>query len=260
MKQNNVELTKRFIYGFVCMSMILILSSCNKDNEADGGEIPPSSSLTLAKKEMRGVWMATVWELDWPQSVYDKEAQKKQYTDYLDTFVACNVNTVFVQVRPTADAFYDSPYESWSKSITGVAGKDPGYDVLGFMIGEAHQRGLEFHAWINPYRIATRAQTSASFPELDPKMDVAWIKEYDLIRMYNPALPEVQDRIADIVKDIITKYNVDGIHFDDYFYPDPASYSSLDDTDEYMMYGTEYATIEDFRRGNVDKVVKKYMM
>ncbi|MCD8078911.1 MAG: family 10 glycosylhydrolase [Bacteroides sp.] len=248
---------KRFTYGWMFMGIAFMMAACSHEDDNDGGETPPPSSVTLARKEIRGVWMATVWELDWPQSVYDREAQKKQYTDYLDTFVACHINTLFVQIRPTADAFYDSPYESWSKSITGVAGKDPGYDVLEFMIREVHERNLEFHAWINPYRIATKANASDSFSDLDPKIDPSLIKDYDLIRMYNPALPEVHQRIADIVKDIITTYDVDGIHFDDYFYPDPDSYTSLDDAAEYALYGAGYSTIEAFRRGNVDTVVKK---
>lgn len=249
---------KVFKYLFIFMSIPFLLVSCNKDDDEDGGgETPPPSTTTLAKKEMRGVWVATVWELDWPQSVYDAEAQKKQYTDYLDKFVSCNVNTVFVQIRPTADAFYDSPYESWSKSITGTAGKNPGYDVLDFMIKEAHARNLEFHAWMNPYRIATRASASGTFAPLDPKINPQWVKDYDLIRIYNPALPETHERITEIVKDVITKYDVDGIHFDDYFYPDPSNYTSLDDEKEYGLYGAGYSTIEDFRRGNVDKVIQK---
>lgn len=232
--------------------------SCSKDNDDDnGGDTPPPSSFSLARKEMRGVWIATVWELDWPQATYDMTAQKKKYTDYLDKFVSCNVNTVFVQVRPTADAFYNSPYEPWSKSITGVAGKDPGYDVLDFMVKEAHARGLEFHAWMNPYRIATRASEATPYPALDAKIKPEWVKDYSKIRVYNPALPEVQDRIVAIVQDVITKYDVDGIHFDDYFYPEPTSYTALNDEEEYAKYGAGHSSIEDFRRANVNNVVEK---
>jgi len=256
MTMTNINKGLRFLLVLLIFSFVF---SCSEDDDIidDGGEEPPPSSITFAKKEVRGVWMATVFELDWPQSVYDVNGQKEKYIDYLDKFVECNVNTVFVQIRPTADAFYNSPYESWSKSITGIAGKDPGYDVLGFMIEEAHKRDIEFHAWMNPYRIATRASSASSFPELDSKINSSWVKSFDRIRIYNPALPEVQQRIVDIVKDVISKYNVDGIHFDDYFYPDPSYYTSLDDNSEYTKYGSEYSSIEDFRRGNVDNVVKK---
>lgn len=254
----NYKIKKSFKHIIVIMSLVLMMVACSKDNNDDGGETPPpSTTITLAQKEMRAVWVATVWELDWPQGVYNMAAQKKKYTDYLDKFVECNVNAVFVQIRPTADAFYDSSYEPWSKSITGTAGKDPGYDVLAFMIEEAHKRDMEFHAWMNPYRIVTRASTTTPYPTLDPKIDPALIKDYSLIRMYNPALPTVHDKIAAIVKDVIIKYDVDGIHFDDYFYPDPSSYTSLDDASDYANYGSGYNTIEDFRRGNVDKAIKK---
>ncbi|MDR0754904.1 MAG: family 10 glycosylhydrolase, partial [Prevotellaceae bacterium] len=183
--------------------------------------------------------------------------QKQLYIDYLNKFVETNINAIFFQVRPNADAFYDSPYESWSKSITGTAGQDPGYDVLKFIIDEAHARNIEFHAWINPYRIAMRASKDSVFPALDPKIDASLIKDYDRIRIYNPALPEVQERIVNIVKDILDKYDVDGIHMDDYFYPDPGYYSNLNDTAEYRIYGSEYATIDSFRFANVDKVIKR---
>lgn len=118
-----------------------------------------------------------------------------------------------------ADAFYDSQYESWSKYITGTSGVKPSYDVLGFLIEEAHKRNIQFHAWLNPYRISTRANKNSSFPQLDPKIPSELTKDYEKIRIYNPALPEVQTRITQIVKEIITKYDVDGIHMDDYFYP-----------------------------------------
>ena len=248
-----------YLLTLLCLAFFAV--SCEKEPNGgdDGGETPPPSPsvITLAKKEMRAVWMATVWEIDWPQGLYSEAAQKKKYTDYLDKFVECNVNAVFVQIRPTADAFYNSSYESWSKSITGVAGKDPGYDVLAFMIAEAHARNLEFHAWMNPYRISTRSNASSAFPALDPKIPSELVKDYNTIRIYNPALPEVQDRLVSIVKDLISKYDVDGVHFDDYFYPDPASYTTPDDAAEYAKYGAGYTSVEAFRRGNVDKVIQK---
>lgn len=117
------------------ISIVLVMVACRKEEEGNGGEVPPpTTTVKLEKKELRGVWMATVWELDWSMGTYDTAAQKKKYTDYLDKFVQCKINAVFVQIRPTADAFYNSGYESWSKNITGVVGKDPGYDVLDFMV------------------------------------------------------------------------------------------------------------------------------
>ncbi len=250
----------KYIFFVFIVAFVVSCSSDDPDPDPEPpgpGPGPTPSDIILAPKEMRAVWIASVWSLDWPQSVYDVTAQKKKYTDYLDKFVSLNINAVFMQIRPNADAFYNSQYEPWSKWITGVAGKDPGYDVLAFMIEETHKRGLEFHAWMNPYRIATRSSESEQYPVLDAKINSAWVKSFSKIQIYNPALPEVQDRITNIVKDLITKYDVDGVHFDDYFYPDPASYTSLDDQADYIKYGTEYSSIEAFRRGNVDKVVKK---
>lgn len=158
--------------------------------------------------------MATVWELDWPMGAHDAASQKKKYTDYLDLFEKCGINAVYFQIRSKADAYYESQYEPWSKTITGEPGKNPGYDVLKFLIDETHARGMQFHAWINPYRVETRGSASAEFPALDPKIPASMVKDYNKIRVYNPALPEVQDRIAAIVKEIITKYDVDGLHID----------------------------------------------
>jgi uncharacterized lipoprotein YddW (UPF0748 family) len=253
---------KRHIKYFAVLSLLAFFASCNKDDVPGGGEEPPPQPPVeednLPAKEMRAVWIATESSIDWPRST-GANAQKQEYTAYLDKFVALNINTVFVQVRPRADAFYDSPYESWSRFITGVAGQDPGYDVLRFFIDEAHARGMEFHAWLNPFRIDTRASASAAYRPLDPKIPAAWVKDYDRWRVYNPALPEVRQRIADIVKDLVTKYDVDGIHFDDYFYPDPAYYAStgVDDAAEYAQYGAEYRTVAEFRFGNVNKMVQK---
>ncbi|MDR1720068.1 MAG: family 10 glycosylhydrolase [Dysgonamonadaceae bacterium] len=251
----------KFNWLYITALTLLFAVACNKNDDPDDPSNPdpdeqPSGAIQLQQKELRGVWMATAWRLDWPQEQLTVTAQKKLYTDYLDKFVSIGINAVFVQIRPFADAFYNSQYESWSSAITGVAAKDPGYDVLRFMIDETHARGLEFHAWMNPYRIARRTDKTVPFAALDPKINQSLTKDYDKIRIYNPALPEVQTLIANIVKEVITEYDVDGIHFDDYFYPDPSDYSSLDDAEDFKKYGAGYADIESFRRANVDKAIK----
>lgn len=233
-------------------ALVFTVIACTEDEKEEhvASDVP-----LLPNKELRGVWMATVWGIDWPNS-HTVEEQKQQYINYLDFFQKHHINAVFVQVRGMGDAFYESPYEPWSQTLTGIAGKDPGYDVLRFMIDEAHRRGLAFHAWINPYRIATRSSATASFPALDAKIPHSMVKDYSKIRIYNPALPEVQARIVDIVKDMITKYDVDGIHMDDYFYPEIGN-ESMNDAAEYEKYGKEhFSDIADFRRDNVNKVVK----
>lgn len=243
------------------LTVAILFSACEKSKElevvvdpSNGNTTPPaqSNSLTYPKKEMRAVWLATVWGLDWPQGEYNKTAQKKQYTDYLDKFKALNMNAIFFQVKGLGDAFYASEFEPWSSAITGTRGNDPGYDVLKFMIDEAHARGIEFHAWMNPYRIATRA-AGGSFPALHSTVNSAWVLDFPTIRIYNPARPEVQKRLVDIVKEIITKYDVDGIHFDDYFYPEGQTFT---DQADYQQYGTGISNIQEFRRENVNKAIK----
>lgn len=228
-----------------------------------GGESNPEAmgevAYNLPAKELRAAFIATVSAIDWPASTSSAEVQKKEYTDYLDLFAGCNINAVLMQIRPTADAFFASDIEPWSEWITGTQGKDPGYDVLRFMIDEAHKRGMEFHAWINPYRISNNANTFrtkgvASHPA---KQHPEWTFQYGQKLIYRPALPQVQDLICNVIDEIVTKYDVDGIHFDDYFYPYPETGASYDDAQDYATYGTGYNTIEDFRRGNVDKVIER---
>lgn len=252
---------KRIFYCSVVALFLFTVQSCKKDPPAaPPGPTPPPTekpAMILPKKEMRAVWIATVFGLDWPEAKYAVDAQKKHYTDYLDKFKELNINAVFVQVKGMGDAFYNSPYEPWSAAITGVRGTNPGYDVMQFMIDEAHARGMEFHAWMNPYRIATRASNGNSYPALHASVKPEWVISHEKIQIYNPALPEVRQRLADIVKDVITKYNVDGIHFDDYFYPDPSAAGTMvsDDAD-FQKYRTGNATKEDFRRSNVDAAIK----
>ncbi|WP_447641009.1 MULTISPECIES: glycoside hydrolase family 10 protein [Chitinophagaceae] len=249
---------KTFFNFLTVIAFGVVFNACNKHD----GSVPDTQqstveSFTIPKKEMRAVWMATAYGLDWPQSIYDVAAQKQQYIDYLDKFKSLNINAIFVQIKGMGDAFYSSPYEPWSAAITGTRDKDPGYDVLKFMVDKAHEKGMEFHAWLNPYRIATRASSSTAYPALHSSIQPDWVVSHEKIQIYNPALPEVRQRLSDIVKDIISKYDVDGIHFDDYFYPDPSSAGSMvSDKSDYETYGAGYASIEDFRRDNVNKAIK----
>jgi len=243
------------IYFSLFFVLALLLNSCSKSSDGPGTTPepePPATTLKFPAKEMRGAWIATVWELDWP-GVRDEAAQKQKYIQILDRLKALKFNAVFFQVKGMGDAFYNSPYEPWSAALSGTRGVDPGYDVMNFLIEETHARGMEFHAWMNPYRISTRASATAAYPALHPSVNASWVIDYPTIRIYNPALPEVRQRLNDIVKDFITKYNVDGIHFDDYFYPSGETHP--DDAD-YQKYGAGYSNKADFRRGNVDKAIE----
>ena len=241
----------------VVLASLLFLNACKKGGNTEPTPDPTkppvgSDAPIFPKKEMRAVWVASVYGLDWPMGNYNADAQKLQYINYLEKFKAMNINAIYFQIKGMGDAFYASAYEPWSAAITGTRGKDPGYDVLKFMIDEAHARDIEFHAWMNPYRVATRT-AGGSFPALHSTVNAGWVKDFPTIRIYNPALPEVRQRLVDIVKETITKYDVDGIHFDDYFYPEGETYN---DQTDYQTYGAGISTIQDFRRENVNKAIK----
>ncbi len=207
------------------------------------------------RPEIRGVWVSTVKELDWPQGRYDEQGQKELFRQYLDVFESLNINAVFFQVRPLADAFYDSGIEPWSAMITSEQGRDPGYDVLQFLIDETHARGMQFHAWMNPYRIARRDSVGEAYPPLDPGIPQELTREYALCRIYNPALPQVRERIALIIKDLVSRYDVDGVHFDDYFYPALQKGEVMGDEEDYKTWREDESSIEEFRRHNVERMV-----
>ncbi len=250
---------KRFNLFAVIFIAVLFLYSCSKDSTGSGTPdptpepTPPTAAdLKLPRKEMRAAWFATVWELDWP-GVRGETAQKQKFKDMLDRLQQLKFNAIFFQIKGLGDAFYDSSYEPWSAAISGTRGVSPGYDVLKFLIDESHARGIEFHAWMNPYRISTRAEGGPAYPALHSSIDPTWVKDYSTIRIYNPAVPEVRQRLNDIVKEVITKYDVDGIHFDDYFYPSGVTH---DDAADYTKYGAGYSSVAAFRRGNVDKAIE----
>lgn len=255
--------SKKNLFRLLTVSLLLVLAfGCGKEQpikpddpqgQNPGNTIDPDL-LELPKKELRGAWIATVWEIDYPQGARGEAAQKEKFRQYLDLYEQIGINAVFFQVRGMADSYYDSQYEPWSKTITGVQGQDPGYDLLEFLVEETHARGMQFHAWINPYRISTGS--NGVFPDLDPKIPKELTKDYNSIRIYNPALPEVRERIAAIVREIITNYPVDGLHMDDYFYPSLGGGESINDEEEFIEYGGSFSSIEDFRRDNISKLVQ----
>ena len=170
--------------------------------------------------DMRAVWISTVYSADYPSTINNEEAQKNEFIQKLEQAQALGLNTVVVQVRPKGDAFYESELNPWSAVLTGVQGMDPGYDPMAFMIKETHKRGMEFHAWMNPYRITTSGTDLAALSADNmARQNPDWILSYGGAMYYNPAKEEVQDYICDTVEEIVENYDVDAIHFDDYFYP-----------------------------------------
>ncbi|MEV4061356.1 glycoside hydrolase family 10 protein [Nonomuraea dietziae] len=207
------------------------------------------------KRQLRGVWIATVKNIDWPSATGLSPAkQRAEYVRILDNAVKRNLNAVFVQIRPASDALYKSPYEPWSQYLTGTPGKDPGWDPLPFLTAEAHKRNLEFHAWFNPYRAAYDTNT-ARLPASHPaRQHPDWLVKYGDLLYYNPGLPQVREHVVKVVTDVVKRYDIDGVHFDDYFYPYPGGGGAFNDTAAFRRYG-DGAKLADWRRSNVNKLV-----
>ena len=217
--------------------------------------LPMSSGV---KREVRSVWMATVWALDWPSSTSSTTAQKNEMVKYLDVLQKNNFNAIYFQVRTMSDAFYKSSYEPWSSYLTGTRGKDPGWDPLAFVVEECHKRGMECHAWVNPYRFSTGSNWSTAQDQAlkSAGMLLAYTKsDGKTTTILNPGLESVRKRIVDVCKEIISNYDVDGLVFDDYFYPEgiPVT-SSAGDYDLWQESGASM-TFGDWRRNNVNQMV-----
>ena len=208
--------------------------------------------------EFRGVWIATVENIDWPsEKGLSVEEQKASFIKLLDIHQRDGINSVFVQVRPAADAFYPSPYEPWSEYLMGRQGLGPTplYDPLAFMIEETHKRGMEFHAWINPYRAMFNIKHSSISPSHITKTHPEWFVTYGNTKYFNPGIPEVRAFVSKVVKDIVSRYDIDGIHMDDYFYPYRIEGKAFPDEHTYLKYGNGLDK-DAWRRSNCDSIIK----
>ncbi len=210
-----------------------------------------------AKPEFRAVWVATVDNIDWPdQPTINSEMQKAEFIKLLDMHKRNGMNAVIVQVRPCTDAFYPSPFEPWSQWLTGRQGQPPFpyYDPLAFMITETHKRGMEFHAWMNPYRAVFNIYNSSITPTHITKIHPEWFLVYGDKKYFDPGNKEVQKYVTAVVKDVVSRYDVDAIHFDDYFYPYRIAGKEFPDDAKYRQYG-KGINKDDWRRGNVDSII-----
>ena len=207
--------------------------------------------------EFRGVWIATVDNIDWPsKGMVNGDSQKAEYIRQLDMHKRNGMNAVIVQVRAAADAFYPSPYEPWSEWLTGKQGKPPSpyYDPLQFMINEAHKRGMEFHAWLNPYRAVYNIGTSSIAPDHITRTHPDWFLNYGGTKYFDPSNKMAREFVANVVRDIVRHYQVDGIHMDDYFYPYRIAGKTFPDAIAYKKSGSNL-TKGDWRRSNVDSII-----
>ncbi|WP_152351926.1 glycoside hydrolase family 10 protein [Brachybacterium subflavum] len=210
-------------------------------------------------REFRALWIAAVDNIDWPSRTgLSALEQKHEYLAWLDLAQDLGMNAVISQVRPTADAFWPSSFEPWSTWLTGTQGKDPGYDPLAFQIDAAHSRGLEYHAWFNPYRVSMNSDDPADLVEDHPaRTHEDWSFSYGGKLYYDPGVPAVRAFVQDAMMDAVSRYDVDGVHFDDYFYPYPVEGEELPDAGTFERYGDGSSSIEDWRRENVDLLVSE---
>ena len=214
---------------------------------------------TAPKRELRGVWVASVANIDYPlKPTPDTAALKREWIQMLDLFERAGLNAVFVQIRPASDALYPSRLAPWSKYLTGQQGRAPegGWDPLAFMISTSHDRNFEFHAWLNPYR-ATNDLDTASLDRghvFNTRRD--WILKYGTKYYLNPSLPEVRSHLVEVVEEIIENYPVDAIHMDDYFYPYRIAGEEFPDAADFARYGKGFSSVDDWRRHNVDTLIE----
>ena len=222
-----------------------------------------------APRELRGMWLTTVNNIDWPSKPGLPEAQvKKEYLAWLDMAVSNNHNAIFVHVRPSGDALWPSKYAPWSEWLTGKRdGADPGWDPMKFMIDEAHARNLEFHAWFNPYRGSQPAPAGAGadFDKLAPNHPLRQHRDWAIVHpkgdkgrfYYDPGNPEARQFVEDSMLEAVQKYDVDGVHFDDFFYPYPKAGEDFADDASFAKRGRSFSSRAAWRRDNVNTLVRE---
>lgn len=218
----------------------------------------PAANAARDAKGFRAIWVSTVYNLDYPaKATIDEQSLKQQADIILDNTKSMGMNAVILQVRPSADAIYPSTLFPWSVYLTGAqdTGPENQFDVLAYWIDGAHKRGLELHAWINPYRITKKgsAEYQALSEKSPAKKNPGWIVHHsDGNYYFNPGIPEVRKLVLDGVQEILDNYDVDGIHLDDYFYPG----TDFDDASAFKTYHADFTDLGDWRRNNVNLLIK----
>lgn len=245
---------KFFCYLFIVISSTILFSCGSKKTPVK------YSDLHSPKREFRGAWIQTAWQERYRSM---NSSQMKQYfTDMLDKLKASGINAVIFQVRPQADAFYFSQIEPWSAFLTGVQGKalPDGFDPLAFLVEECHKRNMELHAWLNPYRVKLSENQTLIKDHLYYKEPHRFVK-YGTQIFFDPGLPENRLYICKVVKDIVSRYDVDAVHMDDYFYPYPIAGKDFPDNQSFAKYGSEQGFSPsqrlDWRRNNVNTLIQE---
>ena len=212
------------------------------------------------KREFRAVWVTTFDHMDFPKEKgAPPHVHKKELVDLLNFHQRNGINAVFFQVRPASDAFYKSKLELWSQWLSGKQGEGPNpeWDPLEFLVAECHRRNMELHAWINPYRAVYNIKYDDTHPQHITKTRPEWFVVYGKHKQFNPGIPAVQKYLTHLVADIASRYDVDGIHFDDYFYPYRQGKLKFPDDSTFQKYGHNGQSIHDWRRQNVNQLIRQ---
>jgi len=236
------------MYRKVAICCLFLTTSCSIFRSA----LPPP------KEEFRGVWVATVANIDWPKNAGDSwPRQQKDFDALLDFYQSMNFNAIILQIRAAGDAFYPSDKAPWSRYLGGKEGipPDTDQDPLKWLIAETHRRGMQFHAWFNPYRATMSRDTTLLSDTHDYFRHPEWMVAYGNRYYYNPGIPEVREQLKSVIKEVLTRYEVDGIHFDDYFYPYTISGEAFDDSLQYHKLARPGQSLDHWRRSNVDSQV-----
>lgn len=242
----------RKIIPFILLGIILV--KC-LTQQAEKQEEFSSTVLSLSEDKMQGIWVATVLNLDYPISPTDSETDLRDQTDaILNNVEMWGFDTIFLQVSPCADAFYKSEIYPWSIYLTGQQGIEPdsGFDPLEYWVSESHKRGLELHAWINPFRVTREpADWNKLSPASPARQHPEWIVKHNGNYYFNPGLSQVRQLIVEVMMEIVQNYEVDGIHLDDYFYPG----REFDDAASFVAFGEGFTDIGDWRRNNINLLI-----
>ncbi len=228
------------------------LPAVNPNAGAEGSTAP----VNQPQQEMRAAWVSTVYNIDWPSKPgLSIDAQKQEYIRMLDELKSTGMNAIIVQVRSESDAIYPSALVPWSRWLTGTQGKHPGYDPLAFMIEETHKRGMAFHAWFNPFRASTSKDPGKLAAQHPARQHPNWVVPHNNQLIFNPGIPEVRQHVIATILEVVNKYDVDGVHLDDYFYP--YGKEAFTDDATFAAYNQgRFANKGDWRRDNINTFVR----
>tara|TARA_Y100000739_G_C20597128_1_gene460931 strand:+ start:197 stop:1795 length:1599 start_codon:yes stop_codon:yes gene_type:complete len=212
------------------------------------------------KRELRSAWITTFTNLDWPSTKgLTSLQQKKEFLNIVSDFQNNSINAVIGQIRASSDAFYKSKLSPWSEWLTGQQGEAPDsdFDPLKFMVDECHKRNMEFHAWFNPFRAVSHVKFSSISNDHITRKKPEWFFKYGNTLYYNPGIPEVRKYICNVVKEVVQNYDIDGVHFDDYFYPYTIKGEKIPDDKEFNLYSRGCESKEDWRRDNINLLIQE---